>query len=101
MKPKPKSKKGIIAGIIILVILALVYFYISGGYAPADNGSLSEAPTAESEAVGVRTLSLLNQIKSLHIDKAMFDDPAYRTLTDYSITIPEVPVGRANPFAPI
>ena len=35
------------------------------------------------------------------LDPAIFKDPAYKSLVDYSITIPEENVGRQNPFAPL
>ena len=51
--------------------------------------------------VRTRVLSLLNQINSLKIDTSIFNSLVYRSLVDYSITIPEQNVGRPNPFAPI
>lgn len=55
----------------------------------------------QEQAVGARVLVLLNQINSLKIDKTLFSDPAYLSLRDYTIQVPSLPVGRANPFAPI
>ena len=85
--------------IIGVVVLAIVYFYFSGSAPVTD--SISTLQTQSANAVGTRILSLLNQIKSLHIDTSIFKDPAYQTLVDYSVEIPPLPVGRPNPFAPI
>jgi hypothetical protein len=98
MKPQTSSKKTIIVGVIAIVVLAIVYFYFSNS-APAE--SVSSLQSQSASVVGTRVLSLLNQIKSLHIDTSIFKSPAYGTLVDYSVTIPELPVGRPNPFAPI
>jgi hypothetical protein len=98
MKPQPTSKKTLIVAIVAILVLVLVYFYFSGG-APADTGSALQAQSAS--VVGTRVLSLLNQIKSLHIDTRLFDATAYKTLVDYSVEIPQTSVGRPNPFAPI
>ncbi len=98
MKPQPSSKKTLIAAIVAIVVLVLVYFYFSGSV-PADTASALQAQSAN--VVGTRVLSLLNQIQSLRIDTRLFDATAYRTLVDYSVEIPETPVGRPNPFAPI
>lgn len=94
----PNSKKTIIAAIIAIIVLAIVYFYFSNS-APVE--SVSSLQTQSASVVGTRVLSLLNQIKSLRIDTSIFKSPAYGTFVDYSVAIPELPVGRPNPFAPI
>ncbi len=100
MNPGTSKKKiFIIVGIIALVGLA--YLYISGGKEPAAQGLLSEQVTPEATLASGRVLQLLNQIQALHIDGSIFTDPAYQTLVDYTVVIPEQGVGRPNPFAPI
>ena len=86
----------------IIVVAALIYFYTMG--TPTDSSSLTQtntAASAEVQNVGSRVLVLLNQINSLKIDSSIFAGDAYRSLVDYSNTIPEQPVGRQNPFAPL
>ena len=103
MQTQSSSKKGFFIVIILIVLGAGAYFYFQG--TPSDSASsLSSSATAEStdaSAVGTRVLSLLNQINSLKIDTSIFNSLVYRSLVDYSITIPEQNVGRPNPFAPI
>ncbi|OHA16484.1 MAG: hypothetical protein A3C79_02605 [Candidatus Taylorbacteria bacterium RIFCSPHIGHO2_02_FULL_45_28] len=98
MKPPSSSKKTLITVIVVIIVLAVAYFYFSGGSAPDDMGTLQ---SQSATVVGTRVLSLLNQIESLRIDTELFKTPAYQTLVDYSIAIPELPVGRPNPFAPL
>jgi hypothetical protein len=84
------------------VIALVIYFYSSG--TPSDSSIATlildkSAETTDVEAAGARVLSLLNQINSLKIDTTLFDNPTYKSLIDYSITVPEQNVGRPNPFA--
>src|SRR6478609_6932883 len=102
---KSESKNGTyVAVLIIVAISAGMYFYYKGSPNDAATSSLETLNTpeaADAQQVGNRVLALLDQINSLKIDGSIFNDPAYKTLVDYSITVPEQPVGRANPFGPI
>ena len=101
MKTQPKSKKLVIGIIVVILVVLLGYFYFSGGSTPAQSNLLQQQNTPEAEIIGMRILNLLNQIRSLKIDKTIFQDPSYQTLVDYSVPIPAVGVGRPNPFAPL
>ncbi len=92
------SSKSIYIVVGVLIVFAIGYFYFQGSK-PVDNGALQElVPTDD---VAARVVSLLNQIQSLKIDATFFDDEAYQSLIDHTQQIPEVPVGRPNPFAPL
>jgi flagellar basal body-associated protein FliL len=101
MKNQTSSKKSIISIVVIIAAVAIGYFFYTGNKAPAGDSLLQTQATPEANAVSSRILNLLNQIRSLKIDTSIFDNVAYQTLQDYSIQIPEVPVGRQNPFAPL
>ena len=45
-------------------------------------------------------VSILNQLKTISIDDAIFKDPAFMALTDFHREISEQPKGRPNPFLP-
>lgn len=86
----------------IVIFSALAYFF----FAPAapQSSSLLQAEKdsdPDSSASANRILSLLNQVESLRIDATLFQNPAYLSLIDYTVDIPETPVGRPNPFAPL
>src|SRR4051812_43259282 len=103
--------------IIIVVIVALIgggyYFYTSGNSTASDasqspvdslssvNGPASAGVGDGTTLVGADIVSLLNKVNSLKIDPAVFKTPAYLSLVDYSVEVPAVEVGRANPFAPV
>ena len=95
------NKKTLIGIAIILIIAVGIYFYTSSSGSSPSQGLLQAETSPEASAAAARVLTLLNQIKSLRIDRSLFSDPAYQTLRDYSVPIPAVGVGRSNPFAPL
>ncbi|MES2216735.1 MAG: hypothetical protein V4481_05595 [Patescibacteria group bacterium] len=96
------KKSTILIIIVIVLIGGAVFFFFQGNSTPADEGSLSVENNPEVQASAARVLALLNQIKSLKIDPALFTSPEFQTLRDYSVPIPELEVGkRPNPFAPL
>ncbi|MDQ5893438.1 MAG: hypothetical protein QG640_450 [Patescibacteria group bacterium] len=104
MQNQQSSKKTFFIVIIIIILALAAYFYFKGSPDDSSVSSLEadNSPTsADAQAVGTRVLSLLNQINSLKIDSSIFDSAVYKSLVDYTITIPEQNVGRPNPFAPI
>jgi len=95
-------KASTIIILLVIVILALGFFYYSGS-SDLDGGGLleQEQTDPEAELASLRVLALLNQIKSLRINAALFQSPTYQTLQDNSVPVLPQNVGRANPFAPI
>ena len=93
------SKTGIIV-IIVVIILVIAYFYYEGGSGSSTASTSLLQQQASDQSIGAAELSLLDQIQSLKIDTSLFQDPAYKTLVDYSVPIPQDGVGRPNPFAP-
>ena len=85
--------------VIVVLVFVLAYFYMSGdsSTSTANTGTLTAGSTYG--AVGSSELSLLNQVRSLRIDTALFRDPVFLSLQDYSVSIPPENVGRPNPFA--
>lgn len=103
MQEKNSSKGTWIALIVIILVALGLYFYFKGS--PTDTfSSLQTSGTPESieaQEAATRVLVLLNQISSLRINDSIFQSAVYKSLVDYTITVPEQPVGRENPFAPI
>lgn len=83
----------------VLLAGILIYYAFSGNIAISEDSLLMAQP--EGEAASAEVLNLLNQIQSLHIDASLFQSPAYQSLVDYTVPIPDQNVGRPNPFAPI
>lgn len=97
MQPK-SSKKPIIILVVVLVLAGLAYFYFTG--TPTDTMSgLNPSSSLETDNVqGMRVLTLLNQITSLHIDPEFFKSASYSSLVDHTVPIYDQNVGKANPF---
>lgn len=91
--------------VIIVVAIAIVLFFAySFFFGKTDDGALlSRTANAPSGAtvIGSEIIQALNQIDTLQLDRAIFEDPIYRSLVDRSQPIPPEPIGRENPFAPI
>ncbi|MCX6716810.1 MAG: hypothetical protein NTV72_02725 [Candidatus Taylorbacteria bacterium] len=65
------------------------------------SNDLSSMSVVNDSGVGAQTMMLLGQVKSLKLDDSIFKDSSFQSLQDYSRIIPDQPVGRPNPFAPI
>ncbi len=99
MNQRASSKKPYIIIAIVVVLAASAYFYFQGTSTSNVSGLLQA--TGDTSDVSAQVTAILNQIKSLKIDTALFTDTGYVTLKDYSVPVPAQNVGRANPFAPI
>jgi hypothetical protein len=99
MNNKKSSKMPYLIVTLIVALLLLGYFYWSGSQ--TTENLTFDIVDGSNQAVGVRVLNLLNEINSLNIDNSFFNDPAYQTLRDNSVSIPPLPVGRSNPLSPI
>lgn len=99
MNTKKESKTPYLILFIIVIFAIGIYFYLKGS--EVDSGLTLEQVNVENQAIGVKVLSTLNMLKSLKIDGEIFNTPVYKTLVDYSVGIPPLPVGRPNPFAPV
>ena len=93
------NKKYIIALVVIVVGALGYYFYISGSPSASADASLDIAPGQDQ--IGSQVLTLLNTVKTLHIDPTFFKNAIFQSLTDNTVPIPQENVGRTNPFAPI
>lgn len=104
------SKKVKIFAIVVLVISAIIaaVTFLGGSTPAAPDSALS---SSASRAGGVAAplsastpsefSSLLSTIKNINIDTTFFNDPGYRALRDYPITLGSDTKGRPNPFAPV
>lgn len=98
MNTPKTSKTPYIVITIVVIFLAIGYFYWSGSK-PAESLTLDLGE--DGQIVGARVFRLLNEIDSLSIDSSFFSDRSYKTLVDHSVVIPTLSVGRSNPFSPV
>lgn len=109
------TMKNIGIGVVVLVVLTGAYIFLVGNkkiespLLAKDSPSSNVSPQGNSQDVTINSsqlaevrdiVSILNQLKTISIEDAVFKDPAFRTLTDFHRDISPQPKGRANPFLP-
>lgn len=94
-----KYKKGIVV-IVIIILLFIVY---SMFLKKDDEPVLSTASAAGTQlsAENSELISLLSQLRSINLNREIFTDETFRSLSDFSVILIPEPVSRPNPFAPI
>ena len=94
-------KHKAIAGLVIVAIVGIAW-YMLGGSAPADSGSVITTETSASVPPEAQQLveSLLT-LRAVSLDGTIFTNPSFQTLHDFSTPVLPEPVGRDNPFAPL
>ncbi len=91
-----------IIGIVIAGGLLAYNFFFKGQGAPTGSLLVSEkADIAGASADVTGLLLVLKSLENVTLDTGIFDDPAYRSLKDYSVILEVTPQGKANPFAPL
>ncbi len=107
------SKKVKVFAIVVLILAFIIgavsYFGDSSSSTTsvdnALNSSVSKAGGLTSDSTVSEPVSefatLLSTINGISIDTDLFNDPAYRALRDYPITLGSDIQGRPNPFAPV
>lgn len=103
----PKTKKILknIAPIAVVFGLFMVgYFIFFKKDSPTPEEASLNEEVIQTVIVGAevtRTIFELQNLKSSAVESvALFGNPAFKTLEDFSQIISEEPIGRGNPFAP-
>lgn len=87
--------------IIVTVVLAAVvffgytYFSTDGSDSLVSSRDQNGRLTAASEL-----LALLNTLSTISLDTSFLQTEIFRSLRDFSVTLPRQEAGRQNPFAP-
>ncbi len=83
------------AGLVVVVVLALAYFAYTSLSSPSPTTIVQENPVSQNLLVA------LSNLHTIKLNGAIFQDPAFQSLSDFGVTIPPQPTGRRNPFAPL
>jgi hypothetical protein len=90
------SKMKVALCIIALVALGVAYDQLFVEHAAAQDIAVPAS------TLNLDSLSLINKIESLKLNKDFLEDPVFKSLQDFTVFIaPDKDPGRANPFAPI
>jgi len=93
---KGKNKMGIFLSIIVVLVIG--YMLLNND--PVDTTSALAIDAVPSQ-VGADLLPVLHELQSLRLDTSIFENSAFRSLSDFTVDIGTQPVGRDNPFAPL
>lgn len=91
------SHKIMLVALAVLVAIG-VWFGLTSA-TPSD--SLLSTETVSEGGPEQELVSTLLALRSVKLDGAIFTDPAFMSLKDFSTQIVPEPVGRPNPFAPV
>lgn len=95
------NKKSILSIVLIIIIAIVAYLYFSGGTSTDNTSSLlAQNKTLQSpDAEYIYNLS--QQMGQVQLDDSIFSNSIFQSLKDNTVTFPEQPAGRDNPFAPL
>lgn len=90
-------RKILSIGTILLVVGFAVYFFF---FRTAEREIIIDqfGNAVEAQVVGQDLIDLMAELRSVELNAEIFRDQAFINLTDFAITLPEEPRGRANPF---
>ena len=93
------AHKNLIVAVIVIALAFMAYtMFFRGG----EQGALSvTSPEGAAGGVEQELLATLLELRTVELDGAIFTDPAFRSLRDFSQPLEPQPVGRNNPFAPL
>ena len=94
----------IIIVVVIIIAVGVFFYYQSPPPATDSSGSLLVQLSSVSNVVTPEDIALFNQVKAIKIDLRLFDASntrMFRTLRDFTKTIPDMNMFRDNPFAPV
>lgn len=93
-----KYKTLIIVAVVVVVGFILYTVFFTGG----SGSALLTSQSSATSVTGDEELPvLLVNLKSITLDGALFNDPAFRSLVDFGQELVPEPTGRLNPFAPV
>lgn len=85
----------------ILVFAGLAAVAYAGYYIFILNNesTLSSSSSSEGQMLTMEFLKRLNDLERINLSGAIFADPRFRSLVDFSTDPEPVPAGQANPFS--
>lgn len=90
-----KDNKNIIVGLIIFAIA----FFVYNAFLRSDGSLLLSAPSTT--GTGAALLKMSEDLKQTDLSQELFSSPGFVRLADFTVPVPDLPLGRPNPFSPI
>ncbi len=93
-----KYKKIIlIAGAIVLLFVVYTVFLKKDAEPVLSTSSRTSALSTQDNEL----ITLLSQLRTIDLDRSLYSDPVFLSLSDFSVVLIPEPISRPNPFAPI
>jgi hypothetical protein len=89
--------KFVIIGIVVVVLFG-AWYGLTSSSVPA---SVLSTTTPDTDAGDETIVTTLVQLQAITLSGAIFSNPAFASLQDYTTAIQPEPVGRTDPFAPL
>ncbi|HEV8666219.1 MAG TPA: hypothetical protein VN665_00010 [Candidatus Paceibacterota bacterium] len=91
-------KKNMVAIGAGVVLLGAIYVYMTY-FSPPPAATLT---TSDANAtISQNLLVTLQNLHTIKLDNSIFSEPAFQSLTDFGVVIPQQNVGRRDPFLPV
>lgn len=87
-----KKNKGTLSAIAIFVVVIFLYKFF---FESETLAIPSELPASN---IGDDLIKIHEELQAVTLNRTIFSFPSYLLLTDFSIAIPQQPIGRSNPF---
>jgi hypothetical protein len=102
MEKETNNKKTLIILASVLGLLILIAgFFLIGKDEQAAVVVENSSNNVSASIINANALNIISQINSLELDKNLFDDPNFISLTDRTRDVIDEPVRRENPFSAI
>jgi hypothetical protein len=85
----------------ISLILLTTELHSSNRVSADNSGLVVNNVSSDSDVAAQKFVDQINILRMIHIDKAIFASPLFRSLVDFSRPLPVEDSGRPNPFAPL
>jgi len=95
------NKKSILSLVLIIIIVIVAYLYFSGGTSTDNTSSLLAQNKSLQSPDAEYIYSLSQQMGQVQLDDSIFSNSIFQSLKDNTVSFPEQPSGRDNPFAPL
>lgn len=92
-----KYSVGIVAAMLVLALGYSLYTFNSGD----ESSETADGEPLEEVRVGQEFFDLVEDLENIHFDTALLEEPAYRSLREFSYSPIPREEGRTNPFAGI
>lgn len=92
------SKHKLLALVILILLVGAAWWeFMQSSPAPI----LATTGTGTTDTQDAQLISTLSQLQSVSLSGAIFSDPGFLSLQDFTTQIVSTPIGRPDPFAPV